>query len=92
MKEEGSQVRKRMQLNILVERDGMSATGAAAHMERAPSWGVKWRRHYLDERGRRSCGSSQGPKGRRAFPGRQWTRYDKRSKMSHAGRQRISST
>ena len=49
-REKDSKVGERMWLNILVERDGMSATGAAIHMERAPSWGVKWRRRYLDEK------------------------------------------
>ena len=51
-KEKDSQVRERMLLNILVERDRMSATGAAIHMEYAPSWGVKWRHRYLEERER----------------------------------------
>ena len=51
-KEKDSQVRERMLLNILVERDRMSATGAAIHMEHAPSWGVKWRHRYLEKRER----------------------------------------
>ena len=51
-KEKDSQVRERMLLNILVERDKMSTTGSVVHTERAPSWGVKWRRRYLDERER----------------------------------------
>ena len=51
-KEKDSQVREQMWLNILVEWDGMCATGAAVHMECAPSWGVKWRRRYLDDRKR----------------------------------------
>ena len=48
-KEKDPDVRDRMWLNILVERDGMSATGAAVHMEKARSWGSTWRRRYLDE-------------------------------------------
>ena len=35
--EKDSHVRKRMWLNILVGRDGMSATGAVIHPNRAPS-------------------------------------------------------
>ena len=50
MKEKDLQVRERMWLNILVKRNGMSATGAATHMNRVPSWGVKWHRRYLEER------------------------------------------
>ena len=42
-------VRDRTWLNILVERDGMSVTGAAIHIGKARSWGSTWRRRYLDE-------------------------------------------
>ena len=48
-KEKDPDIRDRMWLNILVERDGMSATGAVVHMEKARSWGSTWRRRYLDE-------------------------------------------
>ena len=37
------QVRDRILLNVLVQRDGMSVTGAACHLGMALSWGVKWR-------------------------------------------------
>ena len=47
--EKDPQVRDRILLNVLVKRDGMSVTGAALHLGMAPSWGVKWRRRYLEE-------------------------------------------
>ena len=48
-KEEDPAVRDRIMLNIHVERDDMSIIGAARHLGMAPSWGVKWRRRYLEE-------------------------------------------
>ena len=42
-------VRDRIMLNVLVERDEMTAKEAALHLGMSPSWGVKWRRRYLDE-------------------------------------------
>ena len=48
--ERDPQVRDRILLNVLVQRDGMSVTGAARHLGMAPSWGVKWRNRYLKER------------------------------------------
>ena len=47
--EKDPQVRDRILLNVLVKRDGMSVTGAARLLGMAPSWGVKWRRRYLEE-------------------------------------------
>ena len=47
--EKDPQVRDRILLNILVQRGGMSVTGAARHLGMAPSWGVKWRHRYLQE-------------------------------------------
>ena len=47
-KEKGSNVGEKIWLNVLVELDGMSATSAAVHMGRVPSWGVKWCCCYLD--------------------------------------------
>ena len=43
------QVRDRILLNVPVQRDEMSVTGAARHLGMAPSRGVKWRRRYLKE-------------------------------------------
>ena len=39
-------VTKRIMLAILVERDGMTRTGAAEHRCMARSWGVKWYGRY----------------------------------------------
>ena len=47
--EKDPQVRDRILLNVLVKRDGMSVTGAALHLDMAPSWGVKWHNRYLKE-------------------------------------------
>ena len=38
--EKDPQVRDRILLNVLVERDGMSVTGAALHLGMAPSWAL----------------------------------------------------
>ena len=48
-REKDPDVRDRIMLNVLVERDGMTAAGAALHLGMSPLWGVKWRRRYLDE-------------------------------------------
>ena len=48
-KEKDPAVRDRLLLVILVERDGMSMSGAARHLGAAPSWGVKWYNRYQDE-------------------------------------------
>ena len=45
--EKDTDVVKRIMLAILVERDGMTQTGAAEHLCMARSWGVKWYRRYL---------------------------------------------
>ena len=48
-KEKDPAVRDRIMLNVHIERDGMSMSMAARHLGMAPSWGVKWRRRYLEE-------------------------------------------
>ena len=40
-------MRDRILLNVLVQRDGMSVTGAARLLGMAPLCGVKWRNRYL---------------------------------------------
>ena len=47
--ERDPQVRDRILLNVLMQRDGMSVTGAAHLLDIAPSWGVKWSNRYLKE-------------------------------------------
>ena len=47
--ERDPQVGDRILLNVLVQRDWMSVTGAARLLDMAPSWGVKWRNRYLKE-------------------------------------------
>ena len=47
-KEKDPEIRDRIMLNVLVERDEMSVTGAARSLGMAPSWGVKWRHRYLE--------------------------------------------
>lgn len=47
--EKDADVTQRIMLVILVERDGMIRTGAAKHLGRAKSWGVKWYGRYLRE-------------------------------------------
>ena len=47
--EKDPQVRGRILLNVLVQRDGVSVTRAARLLGMVPSWGVKWRNRYLKE-------------------------------------------
>lgn len=49
-REKDPEVRDRIMLIVLVEKDGMSIIGAARRLGMAPSWGVKWRHRYLEER------------------------------------------
>ena len=44
--ERDPQVRDKILLNVLVQRGGMSVTGAARLLDMTPSWGVKWRNRY----------------------------------------------
>ena len=48
-KEKDPDVKDRMLLNLLVERNGMSITKAARTLGRVPSWGAKWCSRYLEE-------------------------------------------
>lgn len=53
-KKKDSQARERMLLNILVERDKISSTGAAVYIERVPSQAQSDAAAIL-MRGRRAC-------------------------------------
>ena len=48
-REKDPDVKDRMLLNLLVERNGMPITKAARTLGRVPSWGAKWRSRYLEE-------------------------------------------
>ena len=41
-------VKDRILLNVLVERDGKSISGAARFLGRVPSWGIKWHHRYQE--------------------------------------------
>lgn len=49
-KEKNADVKERILLNLLIERDKMSAATAAAHLCKSSSWGSKWRRRYMGDK------------------------------------------
>ena len=76
-REKDPDVRDRIMLNVLVERDGMTAAGAALHLgmsRRGASSGAAdtWMKAGWD------CRPAPGREGRRGFRGRAWRRYGRR--------------